>query len=979
MGDKLKIDPSRQSSTEVLKNLDVTLSRGLSFGEAKERQHKYGLNQLAAAKKINPIKLFFDQFKDVLVIVLIIAAFVSLGLTFFESGSYQAASDVQMQKFLRQECDNAPSDPSVGISFDCVASQDPSRWSGEAILCNAHSHCDYESNISQTSSGEGYTESLLIFAIVIAIAVIGFFNEYKAERTVEALKKLVGHSAKVRRDGKTIELPASELVPGDIVFLEEGQKAPADMRLCEVRSLQVNEASLTGESLPVSKNTHTLDKSASLGDQKNMIFSGTIITTGTGIGVVTSTAQDTEIGKIAHMVVEVEEELTPMQRKLDDLGKRMGVVILLICVLVFAIVFWIDADIANLPTLQRLIFAFTVAVALAVAAIPEGLSFVVRISLALGARRMASKDALVRKLSAVEALGSTDVICSDKTGTLTRGEMTVRKVYFDGKTFEISGSGYSQNGEVTLEGGRSVTNLKLLEPLFRIGALCNNSQLKDESVIGDPTEGSLLLSAAKIGLVHDDLVAKYPRINELPFSSDRKRMTTIHRNQRSYSIFSKGAPDVLLERCDRILIDGKVTKLTPEIRKKINRANIDLAQQALRVLAFAYKESKNELNDEKSIEKNLIFVGLQGMMDPPREEVKEVMHRIHAEAGMRVIMITGDYIETAKAVAKEIGISGDAISGSELDELTQEQFEDKVEKISVYARVNPEHKIRIVKALKKHGHQVAMTGDGVNDAPAIKAADIGIAMGINGTDAAKEAADLILLDDQFLTIIDAVEEGRGIFDNVRKFVSYLLGANIAEVLIVVGGIVFLKNPILTATQLLFINIVTDGLPAVALGSDPAEKGIMRFKPHHFQGAIINTKVWIEMIIYGLVATALILWQFAVVDDISIVAAGSVAFAALVVYELVRLVVLRTNYNISWFSNPWLSVALVFSFAALLPVLYSQKIGELFGVVNISANDWLAIFAGSALIFIVMKIMRLILDRFMNEAKPQYESEHYEKI
>lgn len=969
-------DSYRKSAKAVVTELGSSLKDGLTSADAQKRLDKYGRNELQAGKKINPFKLFISQFNDVLVIVLIIAAFVSLGVSFIGSSetTYIDATDEQQRSYWSQQCieDSAELGPTEGAPVSC---SDPFLL--ERVQCHNDGECAVAANIEEHSESEGFTESLLIFAIVIAIAVIGFFNEYKAERTVEALKKLVGHDAKVRRDGKIVEIPASEIVPGDILVLEEGQKIPADMRLLEVKALQVNEASLTGESLPVSKNTNTLTAAASLGDQKNMVFSGTIVTTGTGIAIVVGTGQHTEIGKIATLVTDVEEELTPMQKKLDDLGRKLGVLVLLICVFVFAIIFFVDADIANDPVLDRLIFAFTVAVALAVAAIPEGLSFVVRISLALGARRMAAKDALVRKLSAVEALGSTDVICSDKTGTLTKGEMTVREIFTTGKLFNMTGSGYQTEGEVTIN-DKPITHTKDLEPLLRIGVLCNNSELRDGAIIGDPTEGSLIVSGAKIGLDHDELNKQFPRVDEIPFSSERKRMSTVHRDGRTFLVASKGAPDVLLEHCDKVIVNGKPVKMTDKHRKAIQQANIKMARDALRVLAFAYKEAKTHPKDAKNVEKDLIFVGLQGMMDPPRTEVKEVMHRVQTEAGMRVLMITGDYVETAKAVAKEIGIKGSAISGSELDEMSQEEFEDKVEQISVYARVNPEHKIRIVKALKKHGHQVAMTGDGVNDAPAIKAADIGIAMGINGTDAAKEAADLILLDDQFLTIIDAVEEGRGIFDNVRKFVSYLLGANIAEVLIVVGGILILQDPILTATQLLFINIVTDGLPAIALGSDPAEKGIMRYKPHHFQTSIIDRKVWIEMLVYGVIATAFLLWEFSAAQGISAIAASSVAFTALVVYELVRLVVLRTNYNIPWLANPWLTVALVSSFAIMLPVLYVGSIAELFAVEPISNGDWLAIAGFSVAIFITMKLTRQILNRVIPEVNPQYGSAHYER-
>ena len=883
----------------ALKELNVQQNRGLTEQDVQQRRAKYGLNQLAQAKKISPWALFFSQFKDVLVIVLLVAAAVSFGVSFLEE----------------------------------------------------------EGTI---------TESVLIFAIVIAIAVIGFFNEYKAEKTVEALKKLVGHVTLVRRGSKVIEIKASELVPGDIVLLSEGQKIPADIRLLSVKSLQVDEASLTGESIPVSKANKALSKSAALGDQKNMVFSGTVVTAGTAEGLVVETGSNTEIGKIAHMVTEVEDELTPMQKKLDALGKKLGVLVLLISILVFIIIFFNVGDTTDETLLHRLIFAFTVAIALAVAAIPEGLSFVVRISLALGARRMASKNALVRKLSAVEALGSTDVIASDKTGTLTKGQMTVRSIMSDGDVFSVEGNGYEFSGKFK-KAGKQLKKLNQLEKTLLIGLLCNNSRVNDGQAIGDPTEAALIVSAEKAGYQREKTNRQLKRVDEFPFTSDRKRMTTVHKRSKDFLVCSKGAPDILLAHCNRLLINGKVVKMTAKHKKMIIDANHSMATRALRVLGFAYKEVKAQPTTVNSAESDLIFAGLQGMMDPPRQEVKEVMHRVHAEAGMRVLMITGDYIETAKAVAKEIGIEGQAITGQEIDQLSQEEFEDRVEKISVYARVNPEHKIRIVKALKKHGHQVAMTGDGVNDAPAIKAADIGIAMGINGTDAAKEASDLILLDDQFLTIINAIEEGRGIFDNVRKFVSYLLGANIAEVLVVMGGILILNDPILTATQLLFINIITDGLPAIALGSDPAEEKIMRYKPAHFQQQIINRPVWIEMFAYGVMITGLILGHFHYIESNNgAFAAISAGFTALVVYELVRLIVLRTNYNIPWFANPWLSVALFASFLTHILVLYFQPLADLFKVEPISSQSWLIIGVGSVLIFVMMKLVRVVINRYFPE-------------
>ncbi len=926
----------RKSTKETATKLSVDIKQGLSTKEAKTRLEKVGPNVIESTKKINPFQLFVSQFKDVLIIILIAAALVSFGVTYYENDIHANGSNE--------------------ISTTCPAK--------EPINEACREHVPEESD----SANEGYIEAGLIFAIVIAIAIIGFLNEYKAEKTVEALKKLVGQNAKVRRDGSDLEIEAKDLVPGDVVLIEEGQKVQADIRLVQTRSLKVNEASLTGESVPVNKDTFEISKKSTLGDQKNMIFSGTIIASGTGEGVVVSTASETEIGKIATLVESVEEEQTPMQKKLDDLGKKLGIIILLICLVVFVAIFFIDKDNMGASSLDRIVFAFTVAIALAVAAIPEGLSFVVRISLALGARRMADKKALVRKLSAVEALGSTDVICSDKTGTLTRGEMAVREIRVPGGLYEVSGTGYSFEGDFKFHGKKE--DKKALDRILQIGVLCNNAKINNGSVLGDPTEGSLIVSGAKANFHQEALSSKLERVDEVPFTSERKLMSTVHRSDKGYLVATKGAADILPGICTHILVNGKVRKITAKDKEEINKENLRMAKAALRVLAFAYKEERAKPSGEKNIENGLTYVGLQAMMDPPRDEVKEVMHRVTSEAGMRVIMITGDHIETAKAVAAEIGIEGEAMTGIELDKLTQKEFEEDVETISVYARVNPEHKIRIVDALKKHGHQVAMTGDGVNDAPAIKSADIGIAMGITGTDASKEASDLILLDDQFLTIINAIEEGRGIFDNVRKFVSYLLGANAAEVILVFLGILIFQDPILTATQLLFINIVTDGLPAVALGSDPAEERIMRFKPHHFQEAIINKYVWIELTVFGLVASALLLVQYGWSEGNSTsMIATSAVFVGIVIYELVRLVVLRTNYNIPWLSNPWLTVAIIGSMIVHLSVLYIPWMSDLFKVEALGAGNWIFIAIGSLVIFIIMKVTRAVLQKLIPEVGP----------
>ena len=934
---------------DVLKEQHVEQSQGLSNSEAEKRLSQYGENKLEAGKKINPLTLFLGQFKDVLIVILLVAAVVSYAVGLVGEGDAAPVCEETNSCGLVEK-----------ICFDLELSESEAA---QAAKLNIACESIINSTETQAESGEGAQEALLIFAIVFAIALIGFFNEYKAEKTVEALKKLVGQKATVRRGGKLVEIDAAQIVPGDIVILEEGQKVPADMRLLTVHNLQVNEASLTGESLPVSKQDTLVEKDAALGDQKNMAFAGTFATQGTAEGVVVETAQTTELGKIASLVNDVETEQTPMQKKLDDLGKKLGLMILVICLVVFVIVVFLVDEARDKDMLQRLIFAFTAAVALAVAAIPEGLAFVVRISLALGARRMAAKNGLVRRLSAVEALGSTDVICSDKTGTLTRGEMTVRSIVAGGKQVDVSGGGYGLQGEFTSDGKKAKLS-KAHEQLLLVGALCNNARLKDDQALGDPTEAALLVSAGKAQLMYEHAQKENKRVDEVPFTSDRKFMSTVHNTKDGFIVASKGSVEACLDRSSHMLdANGKKVKLSAQDKQAILEQNKALAAQALRVLGFAYKEVKTQPSGEKQIEKDLVFIGLQAMMDPPREEVVQVIHQVQSEAGMRVVMITGDYIETAKAVAKEIGIQGEAISGHELEAMSQKEFEQKVEEISVYARVNPEHKIRIVKALKKHGHQVAMTGDGVNDAPAIKAADIGIAMGITGTDAAKEAADLILLDDKFVTIINAIEEGRGIFDNVRKFVNFLISCNIAEVLVILFGILFFNNLLLTAAQLLFINIVTDGLPAIALGSDPARRDVLKAKPNRFQEAILTKRVWTEIFIFGALMTVAMLLQYWYnVHHESQLAAVSAAFTAMVVYELVRLVDIRTDYKIKWFSNPMLTVAMIISVALQLAVLYVPGIADYFEVGPLSAHDWIFMAIGSVALFVMMKLINPVLDR-----------------
>jgi P-type Ca2+ transporter type 2C len=890
------------TTQEVVAQLGADPVHGLGRQEVLNRRAQYGHNALPAGPKFSVSKLLLRQFKDALILILLVAATVSL----------------------------------------CVAlAEEP---------------------------GHVPTEALLIYGIVIAIAGVGFANEYKAEQTVQALRGLIAQTCRVRRDGHEQEIDTADLVPGDIVLLDEGKKIPADMRILQANHLQVNEASLTGESAPEHKQAFPLKGDLALADQTNMLFSGTLVTTGSAEAIVVAIGSLTEIGAIARLVNEIEDDETPMQRKLNQLGKRLGLIILAICALVFVVIFFFDHEHDRATFTQRLIFAFTAAVALAVAAIPEGLAFVVRISLALGARRMAAKKALVRRLSAVESLGSTDIICTDKTGTLTKGEMTVRLLYADGRLYELSGIGYEATGELTQDNKR-VAATDDIEQLCEIGMLCNNARLNATQVLGDPTEAALLVSAAKLGLAHAEALAQHERVAEIPFSSDRKMMSTTHRSVKGFVTAAKGATSVLLQHCTHELRRGKAIPLTQQRKDEIERETLVMASHALRVLAFAYRSDATQPT-EAAMEQGLIFVGLQAMMDPPRVEVKEVIDRVQTQAGMRVIMITGDGIETAKAVAREVGIKGEAMTGLELDALTDDQLQQRIETVGIYARVSPTHKIRIVQALKLHGHQVAMTGDGVNDAPALKAADIGVAMGISGTDAAKEAADIILLDDQFLTIIKAVEEGRGIFDNVRKFVTFLLSCNIGEVITVLLGVLIHQNLVLTAAQLLFINIITDGLPAVALGSDPASDKVMQFKPRHYQQAIINRRVWLEIFIFGgMMAAVLLLHYSLIVNTAGAMAASSVVFLAMVVYEFARLLDIRSDFHMKWFSNKLLTISLVASLVIQIIILYVPPLAAIFTVSGVGVSDWAIIIVAGVALLGIMKLLNPILEIFGPEYAP----------
>jgi Ca2+-transporting ATPase len=807
-----------------------------------------------------------------------------------------------------------------------------------------------------------YVDSVVILIILILNAVLGFVQEYRAEKSIAALKKLASLKATVVRDGKEKEIEAEGIVPGDIIILETGGKVPADARLVEVVNLQTHEAALTGESLPIKKEMKVYTKKMVLGDQKNMVFSGTIVTAGRGKAVVTATGMNTQIGKIAGMMHEMKEELTPLQKKLQTFGKWLGILIIIICAFVFVVGIVREYLTVGVLQLEFVNMMFLVAIALAVAAIPEGLPAVVTISLGIGTQRMIKRNALIRTLPSVETLGSVTVICTDKTGTLTKNEMTVRKVYTNGKIVEVIGSGYKTKGKFILDG--RPFNPREVELLLRIGALNNNARLRANSIIGDPTEVALIVSAAKAGLVKENLEEKYPRIGEISFDSQRKRMSTIHRIGKETVMYTKGAPEVIVGLCNRIYENGEVRTITEEDKKRILKVNEDFANEALRVLAFAYK---NVITGTS--EKNLVFVGLQGMIDPPRTEVKEAVVKCK-KAGIKVVMITGDFEITAKAIAREIGLEGKSITGNDLDKVTS--LDDIVDDVSIYARVNPEHKMKIIAALKKKGHIVAMTGDGVNDAPALKQADIGIAMGIKGTDVAKEASDMILTDDNFASIVNAVEEGRGIYDNIKKFINYLLSSNFGEVLVLfVAMLIGFRDPSgsiaipLIAVQILWMNLITDGFPALALGVDTASPRIMDRKPRKTNENIITLNMGLNILIIGILICSATLFLFDKYIVLDLEEARTVAFTTLVILQIVRVHMVRSQYDVGIFSNKYLTYAITFSIILQLTVIYTP-LSRIFRTVGLGVGEWLWIVVVSMIVFAIGYITSILIRRLTHE-------------
>ncbi len=956
------------SSQDVLKRLKVA-EQGLSAEEAKKRQEQYGLNQLTEAPRPGFLALLWEQISDFVVMLLIIAAVIS------------------------------------GII----------GWS----------------EYVKTGSTAEFIDAGAIIAIVVLNATLGIVQERRAEEALAALKKLAAPEAHVLRNGERVTLPARELVPGDIVYLEAGNFIPADVRLLEAVNLRVEEASLTGESLPVQKNAAMqLDPEAPLGDRKNTAFMGTTVSYGRGKGVVTSTGMNTQLGLIAEMLQSVEAEETPLQKRLDELGKTLSIGALILVAVVFMVALVNRTEIGLLFSTPLEYFGefgreitevFMIAVSLAIAAVPEGLPAVVTISLALGMQEMIKRHALIRKLSSVETLGSATTICSDKTGTLTQNEMTVTRIWADGQFIGVTGTGYVPQGDFQVNG--QPVDLKkypaILTTLW-LGTINNDAEVevgsdstaKSYHIIGDPTEAALIVAAEKAGALHHDIDRAYPRENEIPFDSERKRMITVHSivdprpedpspfyntNHLNWDVVAvKGAPDVVLKLCTQYqTMDDKTAPLTDEMRKNILAANDAMTKDALRVLGVAYRLEKDVPDTDltpEMVEHELVFVGLIGMIDPPRAEVKPALMKA-LEAGIRTVMITGDFPNTARAIAEAIGLlrpGHKVMAGAEIDDLSDEQLKQTVIETDVFARVSPEHKMRIVDALQANNQIVAMTGDGVNDAPAIKRADIGVAMGITGTDVAKGAADMVLTDDNYASIVSAVEQGRIIYSNIRKFVFFLLSSNVAEIMIIfLATLAGLPAP-LTAIQLLWLNLVTDGAPALALAMEKGDPDIMDHKPRPKDEPIINKSmqlgIFIQMIAQsGAVLTAFavgLLWHleagaavpegmnpllFILQHDwngVDVQTAETMAFLTLSFAELFRAYTVRSEraslFTIGVFSNKWMQYAVGLSVVLLVLVTTVPFLQPIFNTHNPSASEWAVVLGLAILPAIAEEITKLYL-------------------
>lgn len=842
-----------KSVEEAISAFKIDAKKGLDSNEVKIRRDKYGENNLEEKEGKSLVNMIIDQFKDILIIILIIAAIISIVL-------------------------------------------------GEII------------------------DGAFIIIIVMLNAVLGVMQENKASNALKALQEMAAPASKVLRDGKLQKIASSQLVPGDIVVLEAGDYVPADIRLIESVNLKIEEAALTGESVSVEKASDVIvDDDLALGDRENMAFMSTIVTYGRGKGIVTATGMKTEIGNIATMLNEVEAEPTPLQKKLSQFGKILGIICLAVCLIIF---------IMGVFRNENLLEIFMTAVSLAVAAIPEGLPAVVTVVLALGMQRMVKRNAIVKKLEAVETLGSTTVICTDKTGTLTQNKMVVTKVFDGSNIWDVSGVGYSTVGELTCK--KDECTLDTLEKIMQVSVLCNDAKLikEKEEIIGDPTEGALVVLGAKGGYPQDKLNKSYPRIDEYPFDSARKLMSTIHKRKTDFIMYTKGAPDVILSKCSKININGETKPLTEEYIESIKKVNSEFANSALRVLGFASK-IVSEGTDIKKEESDLVFLGLTGMIDPPREEAKEAV-KLCKRAGIRAVMITGDHKITASAIARDIGIidnQSEAMSGSEIDGYSEKEFKEKVKNINVFARVSPEHKVKIVKAIRSNGDIAAMTGDGVNDAPALKQADIGVAMGITGTDVAKEAADMVLTDDNFASIVEAVEEGRVIFNNIRKFVGFLLSCNFGELLLIFLSMLFGWGSPLVPVQILWINLVTDSFPAFALGIESKEEGVMDQDPRPPDEPIADKKMIISIAFQSAALALAGLISFWIGNQYGGVTGQTYCFITVIIGELLRAYSARSETKfitkMRVFSNKYLNYSILLAGILLFIVVYVPFLQPIF--------------------------------------------------
>lgn len=903
-----------QEADSVFEELG-TSGAGLSSEEAEKRLEKYGENQLKEKEKVSVLRLFLSQFKSILIFILIIASIIS------------------------------------------------------ALL------------------GEAIDAVVIIFTVFLA-GTLSFVQEYRAEKAIELLKSLTAPEALVIRNGAEKKIPSQKLVPGDIILLQTGDRTPADARIIKEFNLKIDESSLTGESVPVQKSIETLPSETPEADRKNMAYTGTVVAYGRGVAVVTATGMNTAFGELAGLLGTIERSRTPLQESLDKFGRWIGIATLIIVAFVAILgVFY------GFPLLDMFLWG----VALAVAAIPEALPAVVTVGLGLGVRRMVKRHALVRKLPSVETLGATDVICSDKTGTLTQNKMTVERIYTNEHILKVTGKGYSPEGEF-FQGEKKISVDDVhLRTLLLGSALCNDSGLFEEDgrweIKGDPTEAALVVAAAKAGLQKDDLDQKYPRLGEIPFSSERKRMTTFNKLDAGSDLFpdgglvafSKGAPEVILSSCTKILLEGEMRPLSPELRHEIPEQVREMADQALRVMALSFLPLNEENSPENlssgkftadEIEKDMIFSGLTGMRDPPREEVK-IAIRTCEDAGIKTVMITGDHKITASAIARELGILKESdltLTGTELDALEDGEFEERVEKVSVYARVYPIHKLRVVQALQNKGYVVAMTGDGVNDAPALKAADMGIAMGITGTDVSKEASSMILTDDNFASIVAAVEEGRNIFKNIRNFITYGLSAHIGEVLIVLISILGWQILPLLAVQILWINLITDGLPPMALSVEPPDSGLMKQKPRNVEvGLVTRREIAAGLGIGGLIALqALTVLIWALDKGFPLEKLQTMVFALVVFSEMFNAFNWRSDrysiFSLGFFTNRALIYAVLITVVLQLMVIYVPFFQKAFRTVPLSLFEWGVILALASTTLISMEFVKYISRKKLQKNK-----------